>query len=278
MDTGEGRRPPSDLLAPKEAVGRRPGSCTGRVTVNEGADMRQVAMNRIATATLFTITIFILTGCASRQPTLQEILDRNVESLGGREAIEALGSRRITGRQIDDRPYAGPPVTSVLSAAADSAGRWSLHLVTGDEVFSEGCDEAGCWIRKPGEEVRDQERTNAKLAYLLDPHGPLRPEKHFPGLRLTGTRVFEGVTYWMVENDLKYEHYTLYFEVESGLLSRVGFHWWLEDWREVDGVLVPGTIVRGRKGGSTNLYFDEVVHGGAVDVSRDAPASRGRNP
>jgi hypothetical protein len=225
-----------------------------------------------------TSPLLLAAGCSPHQPTLQQILDRNVEALGSREAFARLETRTVRGRQVDDRPYAGPAVTSRLEAAADSEGRWAIHLVTDDEVFSEGCDADGCWVRRPGEEAAAQERTNAKLAYLLDPQGPLRLAEHFPNLRLTGTRIFEGVTYWMVENDLKYEYYTLYFEVETGRLGRIGFHWWLEDFREVDGVLVPHTVVRGRKGGSTNLYFEEIGHGGAVAVSRDAPGPRGRTP
>ena len=89
--------------------------------------------------------------------------------------------------------------------------------------------------------------------------------RYFPNLRLTGTWDYDGVQYYKVENDLKFEYYTLYFEVETGMLTRIGYHWWLEDFRAVDGVLVPFTIVRGRKGGSTNLYFDSVTHNVDVD-------------
>jgi hypothetical protein len=67
-----------------------------------------------------------------------------------------------------------------------------------------------------------------------------------------------------VENDLKFEYYTLYFEVETGRLTRIGYHWQLEEFRPVDGVLVPAKVYRGRKGGSTNLYFDTVSHGAEV--------------
>ena len=75
---------------------------------------------------------------------------------------------------------------------------------------------------------------------------------------------YDGVQYYKVENDLKFEYYTLYFEVETGMLTRIGNHWWLEGYRPIDGVLVPATVVQGRKGGSTNLYFDTVSHGTEV--------------
>lgn len=232
--------------------------------------MRHSIGIRVWAAAIFAIGLFILAGCSSGQPTLQEIFDRNIEAMGGREAFVALAGRTVRGRQIDDRPYAGPAVTSRLEARADTAGHWWMTLAAGNEIHAEGRDAGGCWSRKPGEEAKPRDRSDAKLGYLLDPRGPLRIAQHFPNPRLTGTRIFEGVTYWMVENDLKYAYYTLYFEVESGLLSRIGFHWWLEDFREIDGVLVPHTVVRGRKGGSTNLYWDEVVHEEVGVVSRDS--------
>jgi hypothetical protein len=89
-------------------------------------------------------------------------------------------------------------------------------------------------------------------------------EEYFPNLRVTGTWDYDGVKYFKVENDLQFEYYTLYFEVETGMLTRIGYHWWLEEFHTVDGVLVPGTVVRGRKGGSTNLYFESVTHGDPV--------------
>jgi hypothetical protein len=232
--------------------------------------MRHSIGIRVWAPAIFAIGLFILAGCSPGRPTLQQIFDRNIEAMGGREAFEALEGRKVRGRQIDDRPYAGPAVTSRLEARADTAGHWSLILADGDEVNAEGRDAGGSWGRKPGEGAKPRDRDNAKLGYLLDPQGPLRIAQHFPNPRLTGTRIFEGVTYWMVENDLKYAYYTLYFEVESGLLTRIGFHWWLEDFREIDGVLVPHTVVRGRKGGSTNLYWDEVVHEAVGEISRDS--------
>ena len=231
--------------------------------------MRHSIDIRVWAGVFLAMTLLLLTGCSSGQPTLQQIFDRNIEVMGGRDAFVALEGRTVRGRQIDDRPYAGPAVTSRLEARADTAGHWSMTLTDGSGVYAEGRDAAGSWSRKPGEEVKPLDHFNAKLGYLLDPQGPLNLAEHFPNPRLTGTRIFEGVTYWMVENDLKYEYDTLYFEVETGLLSRIGYHWWLEDFRGVDGVLVPHTIVRGRKGGSTNLYWDEVVHGEVGEVTRE---------
>ena len=53
-------------------------------------------------------------------------------------------------------------------------------------------------------------------------------------------------------------YWALHFDVETGLLNNIGFHWCLEDYREVDGVLFPHCIVTGRKGGSSTYVFTEI--------------------
>jgi hypothetical protein len=195
---------------------------------------------------LIPVLVLLITtsAIAGDLPTLKQILDRYVEAMGGRENLAKLKTRSITGRQIDDRPYQGPPVETGLEAWADSTGFFFMVL-----------HEAGGDSRTGSEDDH-----NAKLAFIFNPQGPLMIEKHFPNPHVTGTWEYDGKLYYKVENDLKFEYYTLYFEVETGMLNRIGYHWWLEDFRSVDGVLVPFTVVQGRKGGSTNLYFDAVTH------------------
>ena len=197
-------------------------------------------------------------------PTLDQVLSRYVEVMGGAEAIGKLETRTITGRQIDDRPYRGPAVTSSLKAFADAAGDWTMSLDGPEGQWREGCAAGRPWVRQPGEDGSEGTHGNTKLGFLFNAQGPLQVARYFPNPRLTGTWTHDGVAYYQVENDLAAEHYTLYFEVETGMLTRIGYHWRLEDFRPVDGVLVPGKVVRGRKGGSTDLIFDDVAHGAHV--------------
>ena len=210
---------------------------------------------------ILTIVCCAIPAAAGELPTLEQVLDRYVEAVGGREALAELESRHIVGREIDDRPYAGPAVESKLEVWAATDGDWLLEMTKEGERWREGFSGGKMWEQKPGQEVEPGEHLKTKLAFLFNPQGPLMVEKYFPNLRLTGTWDYDGVEYYKVENDLKFEYYTLYFEVETGLLTRIGYHWKLEDFRERDGVLVPGVVYQGRKGGSTNLFFDEVTHG-----------------
>ena len=88
---------------------------------------------------LVLVPVFILTAAplasADDLPTLEQILDRYIEALGGRDKIAKLETRAITGKQIDDRPYVGEPVTTELEAWADNAGVFNmvLHEAEGDQ-------------------------------------------------------------------------------------------------------------------------------------------------
>ena len=206
-------------------------------------------------------------------PTLEQIPDRYVEALGGREAIAKLETRTINGKQIDDRPYMGPPVETALEAWA-AAGSWAMVLRQDGGDHREGWDGDLNWVRDAGQPVQTNDYPNAKLAFIFNPQASLMLEKYFPNPRVTGTWKYDGKLYYKVENDLKLEYYTLYFEVETGMLTRIGYHWWLEDFRTVDGVKVPFKVMRGRKGGSTNLYFDTVTHNAEV-ADHLAPGGNG---
>ncbi len=185
---------------------------------------------------------------AAELPTLDQVLERYVVALGGREAIAMLDSRTIIGERIDDRPHQGPRVETPFEARADTSTSWTL-------VFHEAAGDVG--------EIGDSSKST-KLAFIFNPRAPLQLEKYFPNPRLTGTWEYDGILYYKVENDLKFEYYTLYFEVETGMLTRIGYHWLLEDYRQVDGVLIPFIVVQGRKGGSTSLYFKTVTHNSAA--------------
>jgi hypothetical protein len=113
--------------------------------------------------------------------------------------------------------------------------------------------------------------TARRWRFVLDPQGPLRIREYFAGLKLTGVTDLEGRSVYVVESDRSHEHYTLYFDVESGLLTGIGYYWHLQDYRAVDGALVPHRVVAGRKGGSVTYAFEEIVANVAVSGGRFAP-------
>ena len=69
-------------------------------------------------------------------------------------------------------------------------------------------------------------------------------------------RTWESYTFQSVLHDV----INKYFDKKTGLLRRIGYHWDIKDYKEVDGVLIPHSVVAARKGGSCTYEFQEVIH------------------
>ncbi len=85
--------------------------------------------------------------------------------------------------------------------------------------------------------------------------------RYFRGMRLKGVREVEGRLMYVVDTD---EDFSLYFDVETGLLARAGFNRVLGNYREVDGVLIPHQVSYSRKGGTSTFVFEDFEHGVAL--------------
>ena len=67
----------------------------------------------------------------------------------------------------------------------------------------------------------------------------------------------------------------LYFDVETGQLVQIGGNRKLQDYRPVDGVMVPHRIETSRKGGWAAYEFHSVTHDGVGIQARFIfPATR----
>lgn len=200
-------------------------------------------------------------------PTLAVILERYIDAVGGRAAIERLDTRIVVGREIDDRPYTGPVRVTELGAVAAYPDHWLMTFIGEEAVERRGCEGRTVWrsdesgFRPTTDPVRD------KTSFLLDPRGPIRLAEYFPGMRVVGREIRRGRDVYVVHNDLDPTYYALAFDVERALLVQMGWYWTLEDYREVDGILVPARIAMSRKGGSTTYLFDEVRHNEPVPMS-----------
>lgn len=200
-------------------------------------------------------------------PTVDEVIERYIEALGGREAIERLKTRICTGHTITDLPTWDPPVYEnyPIVVTAEAPGKSLLVEYKTGGIHMDGTDGSISWRRNAGGIERRQERFPSKLNLLFDPQGTLRITEHFPGLSVTGVEPVGGAPSYVVEPAGMEKAYTaLYFDTNTGMLVQMGYYYTL-DYREVDGVLVPFRISMSRKGGSTTIEFDEIVHNIPVD-------------
>ena len=200
-------------------------------------------------------------------PELSSIIGRYIEALGGREAIGRLTTRRCSGWLVTDLPSENPPVFDKLEMETYSAlpNKWLLVGRDSSGTLKNGFDGEIGWDQNRHTVRRDPRMERGKLAFIINPHGPLQIEDYFHDMKVTGTTEWDGRTCYAVESDRKASSYTLYFDAETGLLRQIGYHWLLRDYREVDGVMFPFEIEVSRKGGSTTYYFEEVEQNIPID-------------
>jgi len=194
--------------------------------------------------------------------TLDSVIERYIEAVGGLAAIQNLTTRVCSGKLVTDLPSRTPPFYEALTieASAKVPHKWLLVSRDSEAVHKYGSDGEIGWRQGLDSIDRDETMRRPKLAFLLDPQGPLHLQDYFPAMDLKGTDATGGREVYVVESERDRAHYTLYFDVETGILSQIGYWWDLEDYREVDGVKFPFRIVTGRKGGSSTYSFNEVRH------------------
>lgn len=193
-------------------------------------------------------------------PTLEMILERHVEAVGGHEAIAKLKTRIATGRLVTDLPTREPPVHESngfrFYAKALGEYRYVQHSPSGTHL--DGCSDGVCW-RAAGDEVELDAHYDPRFAWFIDPQGPLHMKQYFPDMRVVGSRTLDGRRVYRVDIDDDESH-ALYFDAETGLLVRLGYNRELGDYREVDGARVPFRMAISRKGGSSAYILEAIEH------------------
>ncbi|MCP4580198.1 MAG: hypothetical protein GY839_01175 [candidate division Zixibacteria bacterium] len=199
------------------------------------------------------------------------ILERYIKAIGGRAAIEKFTTLICRAKVITDLRSRQLPVYEehtiktysmipdsyyLLSQSYTGRERWGYY---GDSGWHE--DKCGTRI--------DNQTGWSKLAWLVNPQNALKIKEYFPNLVLGGQKQVDDKTaYYLISTDRDEAHYGLYFDVNTGLLIRIGYYWDLADYKEIDGVLFPHRISTSRKGGSTTYTFEEVTHNEPIDDSK----------
>jgi outer membrane lipoprotein-sorting protein len=192
--------------------------------------------------TLLTIT------CAAA-PTVDEILDKYVKALGGKEAIEKATSRVAKGSMELEGMGVSGPIETYTKAPSKNA---SFVDFQGMGKFVRVFDGAKGYELNPMEGLR--EVTGVELAQFKrnsDFHEPLNLKKHYSKLEVQGkAKVGETDAYIVVATPAEGDPEKLYFAADTGLLVRtdanaetaqgkMAVEVYLSDYKDVDGVKVP---------------------------------------
>lgn len=200
-------------------------------------------------------------------PTLDKILEKYIQALGGRAAIEKLTTRVCTGRFVDDLSWKDPPIqTYSLKAYAKIPDKWLTIMKVTKGIEQSGFDGTIGWKQNPDRIEHDNRARRSWLGYLLNPQGALHIQDYFPEMVLEAKLILKGRVVFTVKTfSPDGAQNMLYFDAETGLLNQFGSLWELQDYREVDGVKFPFRISTGRRGGESYFAFDKIEHNVPID-------------
>lgn len=218
-------------------------------------------------------------------PASEEILDKYVESLGGRAALEKLTSRESKG--TFEVPALGSGGTINMTVKAPGKAVMVLE-VPEFGVIRQGFDGKNGWDQMPQSGVRDLAGAELEARKLdMDFYRPLRLKELYPDRTVKGRQKVGERDAWLIEaKPVSGTVEKWYFDVDNGLLLRqdvlrespqgiVGLQMFFLDYREVDGVKLPFGLRQVLPGMEITIKLDEVKHNLEIDESKFArPAAQ----
>jgi hypothetical protein len=215
-------------------------------------------------------TLFLLAAACGRAEaphngppgSADEVIERYIEAVGGREAVEKLETRTVTGFLVHNLAGHDPQVETLRFVyRAGSGNRYAVETTGRNGTTREGFDgESGWQVDEAGLVHAAPDAEHAKPGWYVNPQHVLRIADYFPNPVLHGIDTVCGRPCYSLRNDRPVPYYTLYVDAEDYLLRAIGWHHSVEDYREVDGVMLPHRIVYGRKGGSSTYVFETIEH------------------
>jgi zinc protease len=189
---------------------------------------------------------------AAALPNADEILEKYVKALGGKEAIEKLITRSVKGTfEIEGAGLSGDVETHHKSPNKYA----SLFNISGVGGGGQVFDGAKGWDSNPMTGLRElagEELANLKRE--ADFYQPLNLKKHFTKLEVKGKEtVGSSETYVVIATPAEGGPEKLYFDVATGLLVRqdaeretaqgkVASEEYFADYKDVGGVKVPYSL------------------------------------
>jgi outer membrane lipoprotein-sorting protein len=211
-------------------------------------------------------------------PTVDQILDKYVQAIGGKAAVEKQTSRVSKGSF--EIPAFGASGTAEVYEKAPNKSAAFINI-PGFGVVQEGFDGKAGWAQDPQSGLRD--KAGAELAATkLDAefHKPIKIKQLYPKIVVKGRdKVGDKEAYVVEATPLESSAETWYFDTQSGLLLRQdserespqgkqAVQVFLEDYKEVDGVRLPFTIRQVTPVFTIAIKIEEVKHNVPIDDAK----------
>ncbi|MGE5486533.1 MAG: hypothetical protein ACM3ZB_01775 [bacterium] len=200
--------------------------------------------------------------------TVEQIMDKSIEALGGRAALEKITSTVIKSKI--DVTFAGLTASSVIYMKAPDK-RASVTTVDGYGQIKEGCDGSIAWNETPDggfQEFSGERLLQAKRLAVFQPE--LRWREIYPHAEVKGKEVLDGREAWVLTLFPKSgKPVTEYIDAETFLpvknvvpiiddQGEYDVTTELSDFREVQGVKFPFTIRQSTAMGDLIIEVTEI--------------------
>ena len=215
---------------------------------------------------------------AAATPTVDEILAKQVQAVGGKEAIEKLTSR--TSKGTIEREGMGMSGTVETFSKAPNKNAVVITL-SGFGTVNNVFDGSSGWSSDPMSGLR--ELSGAELTTLKrdsDFYGAINLRKHFSKMELKGKEKVGSSDAWVIEaTPAEGSPEKLYFDVASGLLIRhdaerespqgkMPVEIYTDDYQTVDGVRVPYSIRQVTPAFTLSIKLTEVKHNTPIEDAK----------
>jgi hypothetical protein len=212
-------------------------------------------------------------GNDSKPPTVtvREVLDRYAQAAGGKAAFDKLRTRVAKGKVLF-----GPTAEMPLEVTLAAPDKYVARVTLPNDVVRQGFDGKSGWVQSHFG-VRDMEpidladsRRDGQL------YAPIKLDTILSGLKvLPDALVGKAAAHVLVGRAFGCSE-LLYFDVKSGLLVRrvarmptplgeIAEQIDYEDWKPVDGVLLPFTLKRNSGGEVQIEKYSSIQHNLPVD-------------
>jgi len=210
-------------------------------------------------------------------PTVDQVLEKYVQAIGGQAAVSKVSSRLARGAV--ELPATGATGAVEVYTKAPNKTLTIINL-PGVGVVQNGFNGTVGWEQNPRAGVH--ELSAADLAALkLDAefYGSIKLRELYPGMALKRAKVNDREAYLIEATPITGGARKLYFDAQTGLLVRVDAErenaqgkfvseTYLDDYRDVDGLRLPFTIRQVLPGFSIVFKFTEIKNNTPIDDAK----------
>ena len=249
-------------------------------------------MRRISMIAAMSIAVLFSTAYSSQQkpanlsgadislPSVDRVLEKYIEALGGKAALQKISSRVSIGKFILN----GSPMAGHVEIYAKAPNKHLVVMVLPNSaVLRQGYDGKIAWQQMPQspepEELSGAELTAAR--HEAEFYQSLKLRELYPELTVKGKEKVKDRDTFVLEAPRNGNPKRWYFDAETGLLLRAvdtqggdTSEEFYEDYRTVDGVKVAFTILQ--KGeDEVQIILTEVKHNVEIaDAMFDKPTAK----